>query len=161
VAPGFGGYYVVWTLALSLTNPDIYGTVVGWDGLTGPFDLISPGLQIDFSPHIAYDEATDLFFVVWSRLTSQTLSTVDVIGFPFQPGPSQSVIESCVGGSSFAALPVVASGTGGDFLIAWSDAPGTPNRDIWGRIWSFSTVFRDGFDNGNCEAWDLEVHGEK
>jgi hypothetical protein len=134
---------------------------VGWDGLTGPFDLISPGLQIDFSPHIAYDESTDLFFVAWSRLTNQNLSTMDVIGFPFQPGLSPSVIESCVGGSSFAALPFVSSGPGGDFLVTWSDVPFATDRDIFGRIWSFSTVFRDGFENGSCDVWDLEVPGEK
>jgi len=156
-APNFGGYYVVWAMQYAAGDFDIYGRVVGWDGLLGSYDTISDEVDNETDPSIAYDEEQELFFVAWSRVTNIVLGTRDLVGLPYLPGAPQGGYESFVGGWSYPIQSAVAPGPNGDFLVAWEDAPYISDRDVYGRAWSFSTVFRDGFESGSCTAWSLEV----
>ena len=158
VAPGFGGYYVVWTMEYSPGDLDIYGKEVGWDGLTGTYDQISTaGYYSDSEPVVAYDEWQKQFFVAWSRVAPEPDTERGVVGFPYLPKDPRGPLERFVAGSAIPFQPAIAPGPGGDFLVTWSDAPRTIDRDVFGRIWSFSVLFADGFESGGTSQWSASV----
>ena len=156
-APGFGGYYPVWATLYSPGDTDIYGRVVGWDGLMEPYNEISTSIFDDNHPCVAYDEALGHFFIAWVRLRDSLLGYTDIVGFPYLPDSPQDSLQWFVNGFSYPERPAIAAGFEGEFLVVWDDVPAGSNRDVYGRVWSFHAIFADGFEHGDTNNWSSAV----
>jgi hypothetical protein len=139
-APGQYKFLVVWE-AVTPSVYEVCGRLVAENGTPHPggyFDVLWDdygGPQYALRPDVAGDESGKRYLVAWSSQWGNDDITARIVSYDGEP-------EGHSRGTSFPGItpdyPAVASGSVGDFLIAFQQQPGGSDG-VYGQLWGNRT----------------------
>ena len=154
-----GTFVVVWEDDTQLDGDDsIWGRFFDSTGtpITAPFQA-ETATGVQFLPRVAFDGQGHAV-IVWEGEESGDPFQADVYYRIFddagQPVTGEAVVPMLDEGNQ--TLPVVAFGSGGEGVVAWTDDVQEGNPGIAARRFA-TAIFADGFESGDTTAWSTTV----
>lgn len=153
-----GTFVVVWEDNTQFDDDSIWGRFFDSSGVptTAPFQA-ETATGIQFLPRVAFDGAGHAV-IVWEGEESGDPFQADVYYRVFddagQPLADQDVVPMLDEGNQ--TLPVVAFGSGGEGVVAWTDDVQEANPGVAARRFGIA-IFSDGFESGDTSAWSSTV----
>jgi hypothetical protein len=134
-----GQYLVVFELKYTPVDIHISSRFVDGGGVVGAGQYFAGSLEDETNPSVAGNESTNSYLVVWSRPTTPPF-VYDYIEGRTISAAGQMGGNKYVGGFPLADHAVVASGSMGDFLVAFKDQqPPSVDSGIYGQLWGNRT----------------------
>jgi hypothetical protein len=135
-----GQYLVVFELLYTPGDHHIYSRFVSGQGVLGAGQYIGWSLEDETHPAIASSEVSNQYLVAWSRPTSPPIVYDYIAGRSVSTTGALIGAEKYIGGFPLADHAAVASGTSGDFLVAFKDRqPPSVDSGIYGQLWGNRT----------------------